>query len=102
MIILMNVGNTLLSVSVILVLAFITGANIPAGTELTLRQVPEYKGSMMSLSSAMASLGSSINLAVMGYFLSKGGWGSGGIVVGGLGLTASVLIHLFVTETPDS
>ena len=102
LIILMNVGNTLLSVSVILVLAFITGANIPAGTELTLRQVPEYKGSMMSLSSAMASLGSSINLAVMGYFLSKGGWGSGGIVVGGLGLTASVLIHLFVTETPDS
>jgi predicted MFS family arabinose efflux permease len=102
LIILMNVGNTLLSVSVILVLAFITEANIPAGTELTLRQVPEYKGSMMSLSSAMASLGSSINLAVMGYFLSKGGWGSGGIVVGGLGLTASVLIHLFVTETPDS
>lgn len=102
LIILMNVGNTLLSVSVILVLAFITGANTPAGTELTLRQVPEYKGSMMSLSSAMASLGSSINLAVMSYFLSKGGWGSGGIVVGGLGLIASVLIHLFVTENPDS
>ena len=102
LIILMNVGNTLLSVSVFLVLAFITGANMPAGTELTLRQVPEYKGSMMSLSSAMASLGSSINLAVMSYFLSKGGWGSGSIVVGGLSLIASVLIHLFVTETPDS
>lgn len=102
LIILMNVGNTLLSVSLILVLAFITGANMPAGTELTLRQVPEYKGSMMSLSSAMASLGSSINLAVMSYFLPKGGWGSGSIVVGGLGLIASVLIHLFVTETPDS
>ena len=102
LIILMNVGNTLLSVSLIVILSFITGANMPAGTELTLRQVPEYKGSMMSLSSAMASLGSSINLAVMGYFLSKGGWGSGAIIVGGLGLIASVLIHLFVTETPDS
>lgn len=102
LIILMNVGNTLLSVSLALVLAFITGANMPAGTELTLRQVPEYKGSMMSLSSATASLGSSINLAVMSYFLPKGGWGSGSIVVGGLGLIASVLIHLFVTETPDS
>jgi MFS family permease len=98
----MNVGNTFLSISVILVLAFITGANTPAGTELTLRQVPEYKGSMMSLSSAMASLGSSINLAVMSYFLSKSGWGSGSIVVGGLGLIASMLTHLFVTETPNS
>lgn len=98
----MNTGNALLAVSFGFVLAFFAGAIMPSGTELTFSQVPEYKGSMMSLSSATASLGSSVSLAVMGYFLSTGRWGSGAIVVGGLSLVSSVLIQLFVTEYPES
>ena len=75
---------------------------MPSATELTFSQVPEYKGSMMSLSSASGGLGSSVSLAVMSYFLSTGRWGLGAIVVGGLSLVSSVLIQLFVTENPVS
>lgn len=101
LILLMGTGNTFFSVVMGFVLSLLSGANTPAGSGLRLGLVPEYKGSMMSLNSAAASLGSGLNLALMGYLMISYGWATGGIVVGGLGIIGGVIIHLFVTENPD-
>ena len=101
LILVMGIGNTVVSVVLGFVLSFLSGVNMPAGSGLRLRQVPEYRGSMMSLSSAAGSLGSSLNLAVMGYFLGSYGWAAGSLVVGLLGIIGGVIVHLFVVENPE-
>lgn len=101
LILVMSIGNTFFSVVMGFVLSLLSGANTPAGSGLRLGLVPEYKGSMMSLSSAAGSLGSSLNLALMGYLIISYGWATRAIVVGSLGIIGGVIIHLFVTENPD-
>jgi len=93
--------DTLVSVAVGFFLSFVQGFNSPAGIGLKLRQVPEYRGSMMSLNSATASLGSSMNLALMGVLLTSYGWAYAGTVIGVIGIISGVLVHLFVTENPQ-
>lgn len=93
--------NTLVSVATGFFLSFTQGFNSVAGFGLKLSQVPEYKGSMMSVNSATASLGSSMNLALMGVLLTSYGWAYAGTVIGVIGIISGVLVHLFVTENPQ-
>lgn len=98
LIIIMNIGNAFISLAMAYLLSLISGINLTASTGLTLSQVPEYRGSMMSLNSASASLGTSLNIALMGFLLTNYGWGIGSIVVGVLGILSGVLNHILVTE----
>ena len=93
--------NTLVSVASGFFLSLTSGINVTALNGLTLNQVPEYRGSMMSLFTASASLGGSLNLALMGILLTSYGWAHASTVVGILGIISGVLVHLFVTENPQ-
>ena len=101
LIVVLSSRDTLVSVAVAFFLSFTSGFNSPAGIGLKLRQVPEYRGSMMSLNSATGSLGSSLNLALMGVLLTSYGWAYASTVIGVIGIISGVLVHLFVTENPQ-
>jgi len=98
LIVLMNVGNVLVTVAMGFLISLISGISLTSSAGLTVSQVPEYRGSMMSLNSASANLGSSLNLALMGYMLTNYGWSYGSIVIGVLGIASGILNHLLVIE----
>jgi predicted MFS family arabinose efflux permease len=64
---------------------------------LVLEQVPEYRGSMMSLSSALSYLGYGVGTAVGGLALSTAGWTSLNIVLSLIG-AASFLLYFYLVE----
>jgi DHA1 family bicyclomycin/chloramphenicol resistance-like MFS transporter len=71
---------------------------LPASTSLTLEQIPHLRGSTMSLNNAARSLGIAIGSGIGGVILLKSGYGTLGLVLGGLGLTASFLYRLFAVD----
>ena len=67
----------------------------PAATSLTLEQNPRYRGSIMSLNQASRSFGMALGVSIGGLVLLQFGYGYLGLVLGGLGLIASLLYYLF-------
>jgi len=61
-----------------------------------LEQVPEYRGSMMSLSSALSYLGYGLGTAVGGVALSTAGWASLNMVLSVMGAVAFMLYFYLV------
>jgi predicted MFS family arabinose efflux permease len=84
----------LVSLSVVLLGAFIAGFRINAITSLSLEQVPEFRGSMMSLNSAFMNLGSVLGAGIGGYALLRGNWTLMGVSIGVLGILAALTIQL--------
>jgi predicted MFS family arabinose efflux permease len=83
-----------LSLSVVLIGVFIAGLRINALINLSLEQVVEYRGAMMSLNSAFMNLGSVIGAGIGGYALLGGNWAMMGSSIGILGLLAASIIQL--------
>ena len=83
-------------VSLIIVLfgSFIAGLRINAISSLSLEQVSEFRGSMMSLNSAFMNLGSVIGAGIGGYALLGGDWSLMGVSIGVMGIFAAVIIQL--------
>jgi len=82
------------SLSVVLVGAFIAGVRINAVTSLSLEQVSEFRGSMMSLNSASMNLGSVLGAGIGGYALLGGDWVLMGVSIGVMGILAAAIIQL--------
>jgi len=97
-IIVLSVRNLYISIACSLLVCILAGVNMSAGSGLNLSQVPDYKSSMMSVYSATARFGSSVNFAIMGYLLSTYGWSTAGLGVGGLGILSGLLILFFVKD----
>ena len=80
------------------------GLTSAAAPNLTLEQVPQYRGIMMSLSSAFSGLGTAIGIIIGGtvlnlYLDSVMGFQALGLTVGGLAFTAA-LINFFFAKDP--
>ncbi len=69
-----------------------------SSNDLALAQVPEYSGAMMSLNSGSNRLGGALGSAVGGLILTFGGYSLLGIVLGIAGITAFIVITLFVKD----
>ena len=86
-----------------LVLTFLGGAfsgmRFTASYSLTLEQVPEFRGTMMSLSAATNSLGSALGSGLGGLVLLLYGWRLVGTALGIIGIIASLVFYL-LTEDP--
>jgi predicted MFS family arabinose efflux permease len=65
---------------------------------LNLEQVPDFRGSMMSLTSAFGSVGNVVALSLAGALLIGFNWSSMGLIVGSLGIFAALLVYRFVME----
>ena len=82
------------SLGVVLLGTVLCGLRYNAISSLALEQVPEYRGSMMSLNSASVNLGMALGAGIGGYLLLGGDWVLMGASIGVLGLLASGVLRL--------
>jgi MFS family permease len=68
---------------------------------LTLEQVPEYRGTLMSLLSVAANIGQ-MSSAVMGFILISYNYNVLGVVLGLIGIVAVGVIHIFSVDPVDA
>jgi MFS family permease len=65
---------------------------------LNLDQIPTLRGSMMSLTAALGSVGTVVILGLGGVLLIQYGWAVMGLFTGVFGLLAGVIVFLLVKE----
>ena len=78
---------------------FFAGALISSSHSLTLEQVPEYRGTVMSLNSGAEKMGAALGSGIGGLMINNYGWGYMGLTLGVIGL-ASALIYFFLSVDP--
>jgi len=79
--------------------AWFMGMMASAASSLTLEQIPRFRGSMMSISSAATSLGTAVGAAVGGMALIWYDYDVLGAILGGMGIIAAMVFYL-VTKDP--
>ena len=94
----MSIELFYVSFIVILVMGLMSGFRRNSGQSLSLEQVPEYRGSMMSLSTAGESLGSALGAGLGGYVLLIGDYWLNGLVLGVLGIISAIIIQLYAVD----
>lgn len=91
--------NIWLSLALNFTAAWFMGMLASAASSLTLEQVPRFRGSMMSISSAATSLGSAVGAAVGGMALIWYDYDVLGAILGAMGIVAAMVFYL-VTKDP--
>jgi predicted MFS family arabinose efflux permease len=87
-----------LSMALVMAASWFFGMLASSASSLVLEQVPEARGTTMSLSTASVSLGSALGTAVGGLTLSSYGYAGLGTVLGAVGLAAAFVYLLLVRE----
>jgi DHA1 family inner membrane transport protein len=88
------------TIAIIVVGHFFAAVQYSASNSLSLEQIPEFRGSMMSINSAAAYLGYALGSIVGGVVLLWYGWSALGLALGVLGILASALYH-YVAIDPN-
>ena len=88
-----------LSLGLVWLACWFVGMRITAFTTLELEQVPDYRGTMMSLDSAFASLGAALGSMVGGAAITFSGYGLMSLSLGVFNLVAALVIYLYVKDT---
>jgi MFS family permease len=88
----------LIAVVTYFISAFCFGASTSSGQSLNLEQVPEYRGSMMSMSAVAGNLGAAVGSSIGGFVLLIYSYEMLGPVLGSLGFI-SALFMFFVKES---
>jgi predicted MFS family arabinose efflux permease len=86
-----------LGAALIVIAHFFFSLQYSVANALMLEQVPEYRGSMMSMSSALSNLGYGLGTAVGGAALSTAGWVSLNAILCLMGATG-FLLYLYLVE----
>ena len=92
------ISDLYVNFSLLLVATLLAGVMDTYSQNLILVQLPELRGSMMSLSSASSNLGAAVSLIFSGFLLVEFGWGIMGAIIGFFGLVAAALIYFYVSE----
>lgn len=80
--------------------SWFSGMASSTANSLSLEQVPEFRGTMMSINSAAISLGGAIGAAVGGSTLDLFNYEALGLILGAMGLAAAVIFY-FLTIDPS-
>lgn len=98
-VIIYNLSNTFwLALSMVVVSTWFYGMSVSAGQSLNLEQVPEFRGTMMSFTSAFGGIGSTLGAGIGGYVLLISNWGTLGVVFGLLGIFGALTMFLYATD----
>lgn len=87
-----------LAASLGIISCFVTGIRQTAMGSLTVEQLPQVRGSMMSISLAADNLGATISTAIGGFLLIVYGWKVMGVTMGMFGVLSSIILHLFAID----
>jgi len=87
-----------LSLALNLVDSWFFGMVTSAANALTLEQIPEFRGTMMSVDTAALNLGSAFGTAFGGLALLSFDYEGLGIVLGVMGVAAAVVFHFLTTD----
>ncbi len=90
-------SNLWLSLFAMFVACWFSGMTITAAVSLTLEQVPEFTGTMMSLNSVAVNIGNVVGSGIGGAVLILFGYKGLGNVLGGLGVLGA-FIYYFLTK----
>lgn len=93
-----TVPNLWISVALTLAGCLFSGIRSTAGVSLTIEQVPEFRGTMMSINSASASMGSAMGSGLGGLALLMYGYQGVGPTLGLLGIASAIIIRLFAVD----
>ncbi len=78
--------------------AIIAAIRYAASDSLTLEQVPEFRGTMMSANTAAYSLGSAFGTGLGGLVVIYYGYGGLGITIGTMGIIAAAVFHVLTVD----
>jgi len=92
------VPNLWLSLASNLSAAWFFGMAASSASNLTLEQVPKYRGTMMSVNSVAQSFGSAFGTAVGGTALIISNYETLGTILGALGIIAAAIFFLLATD----
>jgi len=76
----------------------LVGLRQPAINSLTIEQIPEIRGSIMSLSTASGNVGGMIGATMAGFLLLNYGWITAGVSLGSATIVAGILLQLFAND----
>jgi len=74
------------------------GMRVTAADSLILEQVPAFRGTMMSLNSAAANMGTALGAGLGGLALLMFNYEGVGISLGGMGIAGAIIFHLLATD----
>ena len=92
------VPNLWISVALALTGCLFSGIRSTAGVSLTIEQVPRYRGTMMSINSASASMGSALGSGLGGLALLMYGYQAVGPTLGLLGIASAIIVYLIAVD----
>lgn len=92
------VPNLWISLSLTLAGCLFVGLRSTASVSLTIEQVPEFRGTMMSISSASGSMGSALGSGLGGFALLLYNYEAIGPTLGLLGLASAIIVYLIVVD----
>jgi predicted MFS family arabinose efflux permease len=96
------VPNLWISLALNLVGCLFAGMRVTAYSSLTIEQVPEFRGTMMSISAASANMGSALGSGLGGLALLLYNYEAVGPSLGFLGLASAIIVHLIVVDPTRS
>ena len=79
--------------------SYLAGMMFSASSSLQLEQLPRYRGTVMSVSAAMQSLGSALGGTIGGLVLLTYGYGVVGIVLGTLAIAGALIVLALAVDT---
>ena len=97
-IVIYNLNILWVSIGGLLIWGYIIAFGYVSGDSLTLDQVPDYRGTLMSLNAVSRSAGAMIGTLIGGYVLLNFNYSWFGLVMGLFGISASLVYGLIVTE----
>jgi DHA1 family inner membrane transport protein len=78
--------------------SWLAGMMFSASASLELEQLPRFRGTMMSISAAMQSVGSALGAAIGGYVLLVYDYELVGISLGALAVIGAVIVHVLAVD----
>ena len=94
-----NAPSFWVSIGLAVAASFVAGMMITVSSSFSLEQIPQYRGTVMSLQSAATNLGGTLSAAVGGLLLLAYGYGVYSIAMGVVGV-AGALVFRFLTAEP--
>jgi len=93
-----TVPNVYIATAIGIFSGLMMGLRQPAANSLTIEQIPEIRGSIMSLSTASDNIGGMIGAAMAGFLLLNYGWIAAGVFLASAAILAGIVLQIFAKD----